>query len=166
MEIERKWMTEGWPQAELKLLKTEFMRQGYLHAEPPVVRIRQESLSGGDTEYILCIKSAGRLSREEIEISIPKDQFGALEKMTGYPLIEKERRTYQLPDGLWLEVNHVDQGLKTEFWYAEIEYDSEEQAVNWKPESCGLGEYLSDDVTMQSGQSMAQYWLDTRVNRA
>jgi len=47
--------------------------------------------------------------------------------------LKKERRTYRLPDGLHLEVNHVDEGLPTEFWYAEIEYETEEQALAWKP---------------------------------
>jgi len=162
MEIERKWMVNGWPEG-LTPYKTEMMSQGYLHADVPTVRIRREEEVGGHTEYILCIKSKGRLSREEIEIKISVEQYESLKTIIGYPLIEKERRTYHLKDGMNLEVNHVDEGLKSEFWYAEVEYESEEQARNWNPEDVNLGAYLHDDVTEKPGQSMAAYWSFTRL---
>ena len=69
---------------------------------------------------------------------------------------------YRLPDGSALEVNHVDEGQPTEFWYAEVEYPTVEAALAWQPESCGLGDYLKDEVTNQPGQSMGEYWVETR----
>ena len=72
-------------------------------------------------------------------------------------------RTYLLPDGLHLEVNLVDEGRKTEFMYAEIEYSSEEQALSWDPASVGLQEYLSDDVTDQPTRTMGAFWVLTRL---
>ena len=139
------------------------MRQGYISVHP-TVRIREEALKGGKTDYILCFKSGGGLAREEIERSIDKELFDELEqKIIGKPLIEKVRRSYLLPDGLVLEVNHVDEGQPTEFWYAEVEYRSVEQARAWDPSSCGLAEYLNDDVTDQPGQSMGEYWNQTRM---
>ena len=167
MEIERKWMVNGWPEGDgfpVLPLKEEFaMRQGYISVHP-TVRIREESLKGGKTDYILCFKSGGGLAREEIERSIDKELFDELEqKIIGKPLIEKVRRSYLLPDGLVLEVNHVDAGQPTEFWYAEVEYRSVEQARAWDPNSCGLAEYLNDDVTDQPGQSMGEYWNQTRM---
>ena len=166
MEIERKWMVNGWPEGEsfpALPLKEEFaMRQGYISVHP-TVRIREEALKGGETAYILCFKSAGGLAREEIERSIDKDLFNDLEhKIIGKPLINKIRRCFTLPDGSVLEVNHVDEGLPTEFWYAEVEYPTVEAALAWKPESCGLGAYLNDEVTNQPGQSMGEYWVETR----
>ena len=166
MEIERKWMVKGWPEGEnfpALPLKEEFaMRQGYISVHP-TVRIREEALKGGKTDYILCFKSGGGLAREEIERSIDKELFDELEqRIIGKPLIGKIRRSYHLPDGLVLEVNHVDEGQPTEFWYAEVEYESVEQARAWKPAACGLGDYLNDDVTDQPGQSMGDYWLQTR----
>ncbi len=162
MEIERKWMVSGWPQS-LPLIKEEYMRQGYISASP-TVRIREEA-QDGVSHYILCFKSKGTLSRKEIEIEISKEKFAELEDLIGLPLIPKVRRTYALADGLHLEVNHVDQGLETEFWYAEVEYDSEEQALGWKPESVGLGGYLPEDkdVTHEPGQTMGAYWVATRL---
>ena len=166
MEIERKWMVNGWPEGEsfpALPLKEEFaMRQGYISVHP-TVRIREEALKGGETAYILCFKSGGGLAREEIERPMDKELFEELEtRIIGKPLIQKLRRSYTLPDGLVLEVNHVDEGQPTEFWYAEVEYPTVEAARNWKPEAVGLADYLNDDVTDQPGQSMGAYWEQTR----
>ena len=165
MEIERKWMVNNWPPEDLglPLLYEQFMRQGYISVRP-TVRIREEAMTGGNTEYVLCFKSGTGLVRKEIEMSIPKDKFLELEDLIGLPLIPKVRRTYLLPDGLHLEVNHVDEGLPTEFWYAEIEYTSEKQAQDWDAASVSsvLADYLNDDVTQQPNQTMGAYWIITR----
>ena len=79
------------------------------------------------------------------------------------PLIEKVRRTYLLPDGCRLEVNHVDAGQPGAFWYAEIEYPTVDEAEAWSPAALGLGDYLADEVTDQPGQSMGAYWERTRL---
>lgn len=168
MEIERKWDVTGWPQADLPLLLEQSMRQGYISLRP-TVRIREEAAKGGETKYILCVKSVSRdggLSRKEIEIEIPEQKFAELEDLIGLPLIPKVRRTYQLPDGHHLEVNHVDQGLKTEFWYAEIEYGSAAEARAWDASTVGLGEYLAEDVTGQKGSTMGEYWEMTRLGKS
>ncbi|MEE0955705.1 MAG: CYTH domain-containing protein [Eubacterium sp.] len=164
MEIERKWMVSGWPDESkgLKLIKEHNMRQGYLTVRP-TVRIREEVLVGGKTSYIVCFKSTGLLARKEVEIETDQAHFSELEDLIGLPLIPKRRRTYLLPDGNHLEVNHVDAGLPTEFWYAEIEYPTEEAAREWKAESVGLEDYLNDDVTEKPGQSMGAYWEKTRI---
>ena len=167
MEIERKWMVTGWPEGEnlpRMPLKEEFaMRQGYISVRP-TVRIREEALKGGRTACILCFKSGGGLAREEIEREIDPELFQELEtKIIGKPLIRKIRRSYLLPDGLVLEVNHVDEGQPTEFWYAEVEYETVEQARSWDPASVGLSAYLNDEVTDQPGQSMGAYWEQTRL---
>lgn len=191
MEIERKWMVAGWPDEEsLPLIRTEYQEQGYLHTQAPIVRIRLEGQAGlvelmpgspeagtspvtdavkdavtpDNTRYILCIKSAGLLVREEIEVEISRDDFDRLAYLTGHSLIRKIRRVYQLPDHLELEVNLVDEGLPSEFMYAEVEYTDEQQAASWSPVSCSLEDYLADDVTQQRGQSMSAYWAKTRLN--
>ncbi len=161
MEIERKWMVTGWPQ-DLPLLLEQAMRQGYLTVRP-TVRIRQETALGEEPEYVLCFKSQGGLVRKEIEMNIEKDIFDQLEDLIGLPLIPKVRRTYALPDGNKLEVNHVDEGLPTEFWYAEIEFASEEEARAWTPGDEWLQTYLDDEVTEEPGQSMGAYWEKTRM---
>ncbi|MEE3420229.1 MAG: CYTH domain-containing protein [Lachnospiraceae bacterium] len=162
MEIERKWMVSGWPLTDFPLLKEQSMRQGYFSVRP-TVRIREEAMKNGKTDYILCFKSGRGIVRKETEISISKDKFDELEDMLGLPLIPKIRRTYELPSGYHLEVNHVDEGLPTEFWYAEIEYPTEEAARAYDPAADGLAAYLSDDVSEQPGQSMGEYWIQTRL---
>lgn len=163
MEIERKWMVRGWPE-DLPLLYEQNMRQGYLTVRP-TVRIREEAMLGGKTHYILCFKTGSGIVRKELEIELTKDHFEELEDMIGLPLIPKVRRTYQLSDGLKLEVNHVDQGLDTEFWYAEVEYPDKAAALSWNPASVNLSSYLDQDVSEQPGQTMGEYWILTREGK-
>ena len=149
MEIERKWMVKGWPEesASLPLVREQLMRQGYVTVYP-TVRIREEAEKGGSTEYILCFKSPpsrGGLSRKEIEFPITPEQFAQLEDLIGFPLIPKLRRSYR------------------QFMYAEIEYETEEQARSWNPADSALSEYLNDEVTGQPRQTMGAYWQTTRV---
>lgn len=160
MEIERKWLTKGWPQGLCQ--QTEYkMRQGYISLHP-TVRIREEQ-SPQKTEYVLCFKGPAGvdgLAREEIETCIEKSLFDRLERFIAKPLIEKQQRRYLLPEGLVLEANLVDPGQPGEFWYAEVEFATEQQAKEWQPGA--LAEYLSNEVTGTPGQSMAAYWANTR----
>ncbi|MGN0975707.1 MAG: CYTH domain-containing protein [Gemmiger sp.] len=162
MEIERKWMVSGWPQG-LACTREYRMDQGYISVRP-TVRIRREALQGGATALVLCFKGAGTLAREEIETEIDAELFAKLEHLIGKPLIRKTRRTYALPDGLALEVNLVDEGLPTAFWYAEVEFATVEQALAWQPAACGLAEYLADECTGKPGATMGEYWVQTRLN--
>lgn len=162
MEIERKWLVSDWPEA--RTARDCFkMWQGYVSLRP-TVRIREEALQGGDARYVLCFKSGSGLSREELETEITPELFRDIEqRIIQKPLIPKERRDYPLPDGLTLEVNRVDQGQPTEFWYAEVEFPTEEAARSWDPASCGLETYLTNDVTEVPGQTMGAYWRMTRL---
>ena len=152
MEIERKWMVQGWPQG-LPLLETYRMDQGYISVRP-TVRIRREALQGGRTALVLCFKGAPDktgLMREEIETEITPELFEKLERLIGKPLIAKERRTYTLKNGLKLEVNDVDAGLPSHFMYAEVEYPDEPTARAWTPADDALTHYLSNECTGQPG---------------
>ena len=163
MEIERKWLVNGWPQG-LQPVEEYRMRQGYVSVRP-TVRIREEALAGGATQYILCFKSEGGLAREEVETPLPREVFEQLEqKIIGAarPLIGKLRRSYPLPGGLLLEVNLVDEGQPGQFMYAEVEFATVQQAQQWQPQQCGLAEYLTREVTNEPGQSMGAYWRVTR----
>ena len=122
----------------------------------------REALQGGRTALVLCFKGAGTLSREEIETEIDAELFAKLEHLIGKPLIHKERRGYRLPGGLTLEVNCVDPDLPTAFWYAEVEFETEAQALAWDPAAAGLADYLHDECTGKPGSSMGEYWLKTR----
>lgn len=160
MEIERRWLVEGWP--DLKPAAVLFMDQGYF-ATRPAVRVRREAESGGPCQYIVCFKGKGGLVRQEIELPVSEEQYQALAGMLDAPMIQKEQRRYPLPGGLTLEVNQVDKDLDTGFFYAEVEFPDEASAHTWKPPA-ELAAYLSRETTGQSGESMAAYWARTRSN--
>ena len=170
MEIERKWLVNGWPEEALpegepplKILETQAMRQGYISVEP-TVRIREEKNGSQDPVFILCFKSGGGLAREEIEFPISEENFRKLEKLIGLPLVPKTRKTYQLSDGCRLEVNQVDASSETAFWYAEIEFASVSEARAWTPQEPWLAAYLANEVTETPGYSMGAYWRRTRLS--
>lgn len=158
MEIERRWLVNGWPELESSAII--FMDQGYF-ATRPAVRVRREALEGGPCQYIVCFKGKGGLVREEIELPVTAEQYQSLTGMLTGPMIQKEQRRYPLPGGLTLEVNQVDKDLDTGFFYAEVEFPDEEAARAWNPPA-ELISYLSRETTGQPGESMAAYWARTR----
>lgn len=169
IETERKWLVNHWPESELKLLLEQEMDQGYVSVHP-TVRIRRESTIFSvlpevpcQDAWILCLKSSGTLSRKEIEIAISEEKYHEIEDLIGRPLIPKTRRTYLLKSGRHLEVNDVDAGQPTEFWYAEIEFPDPRSALAYDPSEDGLSSYLNHEVTAQPGQSMGAYWEKTRL---
>ena len=164
MEIERKWNTNGWPDG-VQPDRILYMDQGYI-ALRPTVRIRREA-EGDAVRHVLCFKGqadALGLAREEIEADISPDLFNRLAQFIGKPLIRKEQRRYALEGGRTLEVNRVDAGQPHEFFYAEVEFPSREEALAWTPGP--WADYLNQEVTGLPGQSMADYWQATRKTGA
>lgn len=159
MEIERKWLTQGWP-AGLQPDRIIEMEQGYISVSP-TVRIRSHREQGKADRYVLCFKGKGGLVRTEIETDIDKALFDQLREFIGKPLVKKEQRRYNLPGGLVLEANQVDPGQPTGFFYAEVEFAAEADALAWQPPK-ELAGYLQNEVTNQPGESMGAYWLRTR----
>ena len=158
MEIERRWLVNGWP--ELEHTAVVYMDQGYF-AVRPAVRVRREAAAGCPCRYVVCFKGKGGLVREEIELPVTEAQYQALAGMLTAPMIQKEQRRYSLPGGLTLEVNQVDRDQDTGFFYAEVEFPHEEAARAWRPPA-ELADYLSQETTGQPGESMAAYWARTR----
>ena len=94
MEIERRWLVEGWPEgAPAAVLE---MDQGYL-AVRPAVRIRREALRGGETRYVLCVKGGAGLAREEVELPLSPADYARLKALLSGPMIEKEQRPTPCP---------------------------------------------------------------------
>jgi CYTH domain-containing protein len=126
-EIERKFLVRDLP-AEVRDRRSDHIRQGYLTLEPVEVRIR--SRSGRPHE--LTVKSAGGLSRAEINVPLTPEQFDEL-----WPLvqrsIEKERTVHELA-GKSVEVD-VYSGKLDGLVVAEVEFDSEGEAQAFTPPS-------------------------------
>ena len=114
-----------------------------------MVRIRRRDFSDGHTDYILCIKGKGKLARQEIEKELTKEEFEALESLLPIPMLHKDYRVYQLEDGHLLECNLVD----GKFAYAEVEFDSIEEAERFQ-----MPPFLLKDVTEDPYYSMSGYW--------
>ncbi len=147
-EIERKFLIRHFP--DLPLLEQAEVFQGYLSTEP-VVRIRKKIL-GQEASYVLCFKGKGRLCRKEIELDLTKETFEELEELLEIPMVHKKYRVYALGDRR-LECSWVDRGETTEFLYAEVEFPSVEEAMDFQPPA-----WLSNEVTEDSSYSMSQYW--------
>ena len=132
------------------------MLQGYLSTDPEV-RIRS-SKKDTHTDYKLTVKGDGTLSRDEFEIFVARDFFDGVRRIIDKPFISKLCRKYQLDGGLILECSHVDAARKSEFMYAEIEFESELQALAFEPPP-----YLGREVTYDPEYKMKNYWQKTRL---
>ena len=150
MEIERKFKLSAFP--DLPELAYVEQWQGYLAVDPEVRIRKQINHTQGETRYILCIKSVGDLVRHEVETPLTEAQFEELASMLAYPLIHKQLHTYRLVDGHVLECSMVDEGA---FSYAEVEFDSEEEARSWI-----APDFLGDEMTYESKFRMRTYWSD------
>lgn len=158
MEIERKFRLEQFPE-QLPLLETSEVEQGYLSVTP-AVRIRSKTING-KTNYMLCIKGKGTLVREEVELPLEKEAFERLKNLLPGEMIRKEFRVYKLYGGYELECSLVDSGSETEFMYAEVEFDSVEDANAFIPP-----DFLGEDITELPGSSMSAYWQRTRLQNS
>ncbi|WP_043362754.1 CYTH domain-containing protein [Belnapia sp. F-4-1] len=139
-EIERKflvtseaWRAEAGPGTRL--------RQGYLHAGTPVVRIRQ----AGELAF-LTIKGPGLLARAEFEYPIPpEDAEAMLASLCAPPIIDKTRHRIAR-DGLTWEIDEFA-GHLAGLVLVEIELASADQAFDrpgW------LGDEVTDDPRYQN----------------
>ena len=153
MEIERKFLLSKFPHTELELLSCHEIEQGYLSVNPEV-RIRHKAPCNPGNEYTLAIKSDGHLSREEIEFEITQEQYNRLRAMIPFQLITKLYQRYKLPEGLIAECSVVDLGLESSFMYAEVEFETEGQALQFEPPAC-----FGEEITYDETYKMKNYWL-------
>ena len=145
-EIERKWLIDGFP--PLPCQRESVVQQAYLSFHP-AVRIRKNPASSAP--YTLTIKSAGTLTRTEVELPLTESQYNALLPIAAAGAT-KRHCCYALPGGLVLECSLVDEGAPTSFYYAEVEFESEAAARAFVPPP-----YLGREVTEDPGFTMAEY---------
>lgn len=150
IEIERKWLMDGFP--PLPLQHSVFSEQGYLSFKP-TVRIRK-TLRAGIWLYYLTIKGEGTLARTEVELPLQAEQYDALLPLLAAPTATKKMQLHTLPGGETLECSLVDEGAPTAFYYAEVEFETIEQARAFQPPP-----YFGREVTEVPGFTMAAYCL-------
>ena len=157
IEIERKWLMSGFPEQLMELGTLETIsKQGYISCGDIEVRIREKWHSGYD-RYFITFKGSGKIIREEIEFEIDRDNYLRLKRMIEKPMIVKHNKNYAIGKEI-LEVNLVDEGTENEFYYAEIEFETLEEAENFELD---LPEVIKD-VTYDSEYKIKNYWKRTR----
>lgn len=157
VEIERKFLIESFPDNLGESVEISEMRQGYISVSP-VVRIRSKKTEQGES-FKLCFKSFGTLTRTEVEIDIEENKFTELIPLLSTPLVEKEQRVYSLKQygyELNLECNRVTSGGENEFFYAEVEFSSEDEARNFNPP-----DFLKKELTEYGRFTMSEYCKDS-----
>ena len=97
-ETERKFLLlSGW-KAQVKDIKEEKIRQGYLSRDPErTVRVRLK----GDKAYLTIKGKTEGISRQEFEYAIPPEEAEALLLLCQGPLIEKQRFTLMVGQQQW-----------------------------------------------------------------
>lgn len=89
MEIERKFLIKSLPD-DLNHYPCDTLTQAYISTEP-VIRVRQKN-----TDYILTLKSAGLLAREEVEMPLSEESFAHLLTKKDGISIEKNAIRFQM----------------------------------------------------------------------
>lgn len=158
MEIERRFLVSGFPKQEP--IRKAWVEQGYLCTGEIEARIRK-MVKEEHTTYKLAFKSDGTLSRKEVEIEIDKAQYEALLSMLVGEMIKKDYRVYALGK-YQLEVCEVDPETEGHYYYAEIEFESEEEALAY---DAACIPYVLEEVTYDKSYNMKNYWQVTRVEK-
>jgi adenylate cyclase len=135
-EIERKFLIRKLPQDLASHPHTE-ISQGYLVSLDDGLQVRLRK--NGD-KYSLTFKRGVGNVREEREIELTAEQFGALWPATDGKRLEKTR--YEIPFGDRVVEIDVYHGRHEGMVVAEVEFDDEEAAKNFQPP-----DWLGDDVT-------------------
>lgn len=165
IEIERKFLISGFPKVdfdEVGIVKTIYINIKY-NSDGKIlqeIRIRRWFESGkGYRPDAITIKSGGTLVRTEIESNLTDNSLfnECLKKFHCKPIVKDYRGLYN--NGCLIEFNLVDGGTDTAFYYAEVEFNSEEEANSfvWP-----FPEVFIEEVTNKPEYKMANYWKRTR----
>lgn len=146
-EIERKFLIKNLPE-NLENFTHYEIRQGYISTDP-TIRLRQQ-----DDKYILTVKSAGLMKKQEYELDLTADQFNRLWEKTEGNTIEKTRYVIPLNNGLKAELD-VYKGFLSGFMNVEVEFPSTKEAIlfdipNW------FGQEVTQDPRY-SNSSLAKF---------
>lgn len=136
MEIERKFLIKSLPD-NLESYPCDTLTQAYISTEP-VIRVRQKN-----DQYILTLKSAGLLAREEVEMPLSEESFSHLLSKKDGISIEKKR--YKIPDKPYLIELDIFEGAYKGFCMAEVEFPDIEQANAYNAPS-----WFGPEVTMDT----------------
>ena len=135
MEIERKFLCGD---VDLKGCSSFVIEQFYI-SYCPEIRLRKRK--GTETEFFITVKSKGKMVRQEHELEIDSEVYGALKKIKKGLIIRKTRYIKKLSGNLNAEIDFYDgnhHGLKI----VEVEFKNEKEAKEFTPPN-----WFLDDVT-------------------
>ena len=124
LEIERKYLLKALPEG---LINGQEIRQGYLSASDPEVRVRQMG-----SRFFVTKKSGDGLTREETEEEVTEQVFNILWPATEGRRVEKTRYRVTAADGIIWELDDY-RGNLSGLFTAEVELPTEE-SVPQQPE--------------------------------
>ena len=130
MEIERKFLVPDISHLKLETYKSKKIIQDYLYNDKITIIRKRRMIQESKEKYIHTGKT-GRVnySINEIESEITKEQYEKLGLNPKYHTIEKTRYNIPYKDGLIIELD-IFEGEYKGIVFAEIEFESEEQAEN------------------------------------
>ena len=183
-EIERKFLVSGFLNEDSKVggRYKHFTQDVIYLSTDPEVRFKKTSImsehsiskhgsqitgtlpiDGKTYIYSLTMKGNGDLTRMETEdIEVSEETYSIAVSLAKGAPISRDIREYELEDGTILDIVHV-LNADRDFYYAEVEFESEEDALNW--DMCVLKEILICDATYDPYYKMKNVWKRSREMR-
>ena len=132
MEIERKYLIDRLPD-NLEAYPRKKIEQAYLNTA--------ENYETGD---FLTYKGSGMMVREEYNLPLNKESYEHLREKADGIILSKTRYLIPLDGKLTIELDVFDAPYEN-LYLAEVEFETEEEAVNFTPPS-----WFGEDVTFSS----------------
>lgn len=146
-EIERKWLMDGFP-INLIPIQESVIKQSYISFEPEVRIRRKLNKTKPSISYKITFKTNGDIIRDEIEFKIKGENYHKLKRVFCEDrAVVKNQKKYKYDKHI-LYVSHVND----KFYYAEIEFDSIEEAKSFK-----APEWFGEEVTYDKNYKMKNY---------
>lgn len=149
MEIERKFLIKDISKLNLSEYESKKIIQDYLYKDKFTTIRKRHIIKENKDTYIYTVKT-GRVKYaiNEIEKEITLEQYNSLSSNTQFQTIEKTRYNIPYKDGLIIELDVFERDYKG-IIFAEIEFESEEQAENAK-----FPEWFGKELTREISNAM------------
>lgn len=130
MEIERRFLVNSLDGIDLLKYKSKKIIQNYLYSDKFTSIRKRHIIVNDENKYIYTIKTGRKkLSVNEIEKEITEEEYESLKINENNNTIEKTRYLIPYKDELVIELD-IFEGSYKGIVFAEIEFESEEQAQN------------------------------------
>ncbi len=160
-EIERKYFLIGLPE-KLNIASVMDINQSYLYKDKnTIIRIRKIVING-DTQYVYTVKTKGNIengnqsfaNKYEIESNISKELYEELINKKIFNTVNKKRIVVPIQNNLKVEIDLYHDYLE-DFLTAEVEFPSEEDAMNfekpsWIGEEIGFKEFSNSKLAQMT----------------